>query len=381
MLPIFIIDGNHERLAMVKTRINWVMFGNHTGYSQAAQDYVFALDNSGRYDVRVEIFGHSPARPAISDNRYSHLLKMSKKEDDPNSFQVYHCIPTIQNRVKPHTKNIGFCTFETFQPPEDWVRILETNNGVIAPSFFDYNIFAHTAMKKPIFHIPHCIDTDAYNPDIRASASHDKFTFLFFGSWRLRKGYPQLLEAWLKEFTCDDNVQLVIKTDKSDKARTYVSDLIKQFGMKKEGQASIIFEERILDEQALPRFIKSHDALVLPTLGEGFCLPGLQCMALGIPVVITDFSGCQDYAREDTATLLPVNGYVLHRNLDKIPQFNNKKWAFVTVDSIRKAMRFVMNNPDTIRKRAKRGAKMVAIEFNYEATVRKFDEMIGILNG
>jgi len=364
--------------------LNWVCFGNASGYSQAAQDYIFALHNSGKYDVRVEfLFSLSIPRQGLSLDRYNIIKQLTEKEKTKDHIQVYHCIPNAQRQVRPQERNISLATFETFSPPNtggnDWIGILNRSDAIAVPSQFNYKIFAHEDLKKPIFYVPHCYDTTIYHPEVEPLEKRDRFTFLFFGSWRYRKGYPQLIEAWCKEFTNKDNVQLVIKTDKTHVAEKAVKQIMHKHGFVKEETAPILFEKNIFDEVDLPRFLKSVDCLISPTLGEGFGLPGLQCMALEVPIIITDFSGCQEYANEQTATLLKPQGYVQHACLDNLPQFRNKKWAFITVAEIMRTMRYVLDNPDEIKSKAKHGAKFVAETFNYGKTEEAFTEMMGTL--
>ena len=326
-------------------KITYAGFLNSSGYSQAAQNYIFALDKTGKFDIKIRIFGDKPTRSSMSDKNYEFFIEKIKKEDDPERILIYHCIPNIQKRIKRPERSIGIATFETYQPPSSWIDILNKNDAIMVPSKFNYKIFSHMKIQKPIYYIPHCIDIDVYNKDVLPLFEYDKYTFLFMGIWRERKGYKQLIEAWLKEFNAEDGVQLLIKTDKIKKAGEYIEGIKKQLGINR-GFAPIILENKVFDEETMPKFIKSADCLISPTMGEGFCLPGLQCMALGVPIIITNFSGCQDYAEEETATLLEPNGFVFRNNMDNIPQFRNKKWAFVEASRIRRAMRYVITNKD-----------------------------------
>ena len=254
-----------------KVKINYAAFLNSSGYSQAAQNYILALHKTNQFDIKLRIFGDKPAKPAVSDEKYEIFRKMAKKEEDPERILIYHCIPNIQRRVKKHNKKIGFATFETFQPPDSWIDILNHNDAIITPSKFNNRIFSNADVKKPLFYIPHCINTEVYNKDVIKLNEYDKYTFLFMGIWRERKGYKQLLEAWFREFDDTDGVQLIIKTDKPKKAFEYLDSLRKQMGIDR-GFASIKFENKIFDEKILPKFIKSMDCLIAPTMGEGFCM-------------------------------------------------------------------------------------------------------------
>ena len=307
-------------------------------------------------------------------------MKMVKKEDDPDRILVYHCIPSIQKRIKRYKKTIGFATYETYQPPEAWADILNKNDAIIVPSKFNYKVFSHTKIQKPLYYIPHCLDMEVYNRDVLPLYEYDKYTFLFMGIFRERKGYKQLIEAWLKEFESGDNVQLIIKTDRIEKAQDYVEKVKKQIGINK-GFAPILFENKVFDEIDLPKYLKSVDCLVSPTMGEGFNLPGLQCMALDIPVIVTNFSGCQDYANDKTATLLEPNGFVFRNNMDNIPQFKNKKWAFLEVNKIQKAMRYIFNNQKKAEMKSNWAYSEVRNKFNYEIVGNLFKNMIREIYG
>jgi glycosyltransferase involved in cell wall biosynthesis len=365
---------------MQKIRITYACFLNQSGYSCSAQSNIFALQESGLFDIKVKIFGGKPSQPSVSDEKYEYFLKMAKKQDDEDRILIYHCIPTMQKRVKKIKKSIGMAVFETYNPPEQWIDILNDNDAIIVPSQFNYKIFSHMKIKKPLYYVPHCIDMDTYNKEVIPIFQRDKYTFLFMGIWRERKGYKQLLEAWLKEFNENDNVQLLIKTDKAKKAEDYIGKLKKQIGINK-GFAPILFENKIFDEKNMPGFMKSVDCLVAPTMGEGFYLPGLQSMALGVPVIVTNFSGCQDYANKDTAILLEPNGFVFRNNMDNIPQFRNKKWAFVEVKKIQEAMRYVINNKEQVKIKVDTACNEVKNKFNYEETSKSFINMIREIYG
>ena len=46
--------------------------------------------------------------------------------------------------------------------------------------------------------------------------------------------------------------------------------------------------------------------------------------------------------------MLEPEGFVITKNMDNIPQFRNKKWAFVSAEKIKKAMMKVINNKEEI---------------------------------
>lgn len=364
--------------------LNYVCYSNNSGYSQAAQDMIFALVERG-VDIRVDfMLSRNPHSSGMTRDRYNYLNALAKKPFEKSRTTIFHCVPTNQRHAKGTCRNIGFATFETFQPPNsgylNWIKILNRNDAIICPSEFNFRIFAHEAITKPIFYIPHCVNLNLFDPSIEPLKKYDKFTFLFFGSWRERKGYKQLIEAWCREFDPSDNVQLLIKSDKTEKAKATVRKIIQNLGFSNREVAPILYETDIFDEVQLPRFFKSVNCLISPTLGEGFGLPGLQCMAVGTPVAITNFSGCQDYANDETATMLEPSGFVSHKCLDNINQFANKRWAFITVDEIRIKMRYILSNYAEIKEKTDKSRKVVVENFSYQRAANLFIDMIEKLN-
>jgi glycosyltransferase involved in cell wall biosynthesis len=97
---------------------------------------------------------------------------------------------------------------------------------------------------------------------------------------------------------------------------------------------------------------------------------------MGVPIIITDHSGCQDYANKDTAILLDVNGFVAYSNMDNIPQFRNKKWAFIEVNKIRKAMRFAIDNRDETKMMAGVAHHYASSRFNHREVGKLFVNML-----
>lgn len=358
--------------------IDYVCFMNQTGYGQAAMDYVFALDQSGKYDVRLNIL-HSITDQPFSKESLKKIKSLASKPIDSNAIQIFHSIPTMQRRVnKRLKKTIGFATFESFSPPNSWISILNMNDAAICPSQFNEKIFKNSKLNRPTFHIPHCIDFNKWHPDVSPMYNYDKFSFLFVGTWRRRKGWDILLEAWLKAFDASDNVQLVIKTDKIEKAQSDVNVYLKK---SKKVSAPILFEKNIIKEDLMPSFYKSFNCLVSPNLGEGFGLTPVQAMSVDVPVIVTNFSGCKDYATKDRCILLNPKGFLHRDNMDNIHQFSQQKWPRITIESISDSMKYCVDNYSSVQLLSKNANNYVKNEYNYEKCVKNFDHMMESLYG
>lgn len=355
--------------------LEYICFLNETGYGQAAFDTIQSLLQSNRFNIKINCINNRPTSTCLDAINLQKISSLINNKLYSNIIQVYHCIPSMQFRFPRNQRAVAFATFETYDPPQDWITILNKADAIICPSKFNYKIFAHCKIDRPIFYIPHCFDTNIYNEKIHPIEERKPFTFLFFGTWKRRKGWNVLLEAYLQSFKSSDDVQLLIKTDKINQAVTDIEKMQSRFANKKD-LPSILLERRVYDNLHLPAFLKSVDCLVSPTLGEGFGLPALQCMALKVPVIITNFSGCQDYANDQTCTLIEPNGFIMERTMDSISQFANKKWPHLTVESVANCMLQVFHNYDAAISKAENAYKFVHQNFNYNVSSSAFIDMM-----
>jgi glycosyltransferase involved in cell wall biosynthesis len=356
----------------MKPKIEYWGFTGKTGYGIAAINYVFALIEGG-YDVWFKPLDLPVNMSKFIGKKSSILEKIINPNHDPERIQIIHSIPELQKRIKKKSKfTIGLATFETTDPPKHWIELYNKNNAVIAPSRFILDEFVKAGITKPIFHIPHCLDFSKYNKDVIPFNKSKRFTFMFIGTWKDRKGYKELIKAWKEEFNNKDNVQLIIKTSSSKEAHCYLE---KELGNNWCRYAPIIIDESFIDDDNMPSFIKSADCIVNPHYGEGFSLVGLSAMALGISTIITNYSGPTDYANASTSFLIEPEGFVTYNWLDKLPQFMNKKWAFISVPQLRSIMREVFNNKKLREEKVNKAYQFVHENFGYSQIIEKFNKM------
>ena len=350
-------------------RLDYICFTNLTGYAQAAKGYIRALHQSGKYDIRLTPLDMSLKRD--NEEEFEFFKPLVEKKKDLTRVQIFHCIPEMQRRFSKAMRVVGVGTFETTDPPKAWVVIFNQNDALIVPSFFDEKVFAAAGVKVPIIRIPHCLDMNAFTIDVEPMFSlTDRFVFLFLGAWKKRKGYDTLIEAWKRSFTNRDSVKLLIKTDKAVAAQNYVKQNIKQ------RHAPVEVDGNRYTESQMPSFVRSACCMVCPSRGEGFGLPALQAMAVGVPVIVTNYSGCQDYANDETAYLLDVEGFVDEKCMDGIPQFTGKRWAYISVEQLSAAMKGVYQHYQLAIDKAKKARTYVASRFGYNSAVEGFDALM-----
>lgn len=360
-------------------QLNYHLYFNMSGYSIAAQSYVLAMLRylPNDFDIKVH-FLNSTINTGISKNRQQIFGALRRKESKQPQVNLFHSIPQLYRRPMEGKKHIGFCIYETIDPPKTWIDSMNSVDKIITASHFNEGVFRQSGVSVPIDVVPHCFDPELFNEDVKPKGRYNKFTFLSIGTWKNRKNWEMLIKAFYDGFENKDNVCLLIKTDNSQALQSLVHRVKKTCEWRSKETAPIYAEEsNHCCFEDIPKIMKKADAYVCPSLGEGFCLPSLHAMSLGIPLIITKYSGPLEYAKENYCTYIQPNGYKTYGVMDGIPQFNNKIWPVLKIGAIRDAMRSVLQNYPIDKRNA--AYEYVHNHLTYKQIGPKFIEAVRIV--
>ena len=358
-------------------QIIWCCPVDPSGYSECGRDYVLALDSVGA-NIRFEPTKISTLIDGlgISNSDLEKLQRLSEVPKDEVYARVQHCVP---DRFYLDTKarfNIGYTVCETEQIPKKWVAQCNRMDMILTASKFCRDVFVNNGVDVPVHIIPHCFDPEKWNDKVKplniVNNKHEH-RFLFSGDITPRKGFDKLLEAWCKATSKNDNCSLTIKgyfnSFSEEDAMTLQEDIKARLQSYSTDYAKVLFYGNCISTELMPRFYKSFDTIISPSLGEGFGLIPFQCMAMGLSAIVTGGTGMLEYANEDNAFLIPVTGKqpvtseMLHIN----PNF--KGCEFLTIDDgcLVKHISDIINNKltATIKQNAN-NAKIYFKRFGYE---------------
>jgi glycosyltransferase involved in cell wall biosynthesis len=354
-------------------QLRYLCYLNQTGYGVAAQDYIRSILHADPgVDLRLSFV--NPHILGVSANRRQLFQSLQKKEARKPFVTVYHTIPMLYRREEDCQKSIGVALFETINVPAMWVQFMNRMDQILTASEFNRGVFQQAGVTKPVEVVPHCFDPKMFNRDVTAPGRYDRFTFFSMGTWRTRKNWTMLIRAFYDGFENRDKVCLLIKTDKVDRLKAMVSS-IKRSEYRSKDTAPIYAEEKSCCEfEDIPGIMKKGDVCVCPSLGEGFGLPGLHAMALGIPLIVTKFGGSLQYAKPEFCSYIEPTGYRSLPTMDGIPQFVNCIWPIVGVKEIRDAMRAAFEKPQT--EKAAAAYNYVHSNYTYDVVGRKMIETV-----
>lgn len=346
---------------------------NQTGYSIAAQDYILAIKKI-LPDLSIKFHIQNKHSLGISPNRLQYFMSLTNTKDAPESEQihVYHATPVRFRKHQNAKKSIGVCLFETISPPKHWIEQCNIMDEIIVASEFNKNVFETAGVRVPISVVQHCFDTNLFNNNVEHNGRYSMTTFVSIGTFKKRKNWDGLIKGFYSSFSKKDNVCLLLKTDKPHLLENTIQTIKRTSEWRSKDTGPIYLDRsNVLSFEEIPVFMKKGDIYVCPSLGEGFGLPGMHSMALGMPLVTTKYSGVLEYAKEGLCTYIEPSGFKTQPVMDGIPQFSNGIWPILKNESIGKAMKEAMDF-----KNEKKAYEYVHNNFNYNVIGEKFIKVI-----
>ena len=228
-------------------------------------------------------------------------------------------------QICANAKNVNCClVWESSTIPDLWVRAMSDENinlkSIISPS--DWFLTEHRKQISkqftviPYFYKEHLEIDESYKNKI-LEATKDKFIFTSVFQWSDRKGPDILIKAFATEFYNEPDVCLILKTyaNRAFKDGDETQSIAKEIKNITRGVCNLfdgpvnpkfktIIINDILNKKQLNSLYQSSDVFVLPTRGEGFCIPALESISSETPVIMPDKGGHMVYIDPDDPFLI-----------------------------------------------------------------------------
>ncbi len=262
------------------------------GWSQAAQNYILALDNSG-----IDIV----CRP-VKLNEYDGPLPDRIVELEQKSSKG--CDTVIQN-VLPHLMdyhggmyNIGLPFIESTIHGTPWITHLKTMDSVWVTNHSGMQNLHDAGINAKIAPMP--IDPSNYSlvEEVELPTDGD-FIFYTVGEMGRRKNFVALIKAFHIAFHPSEPVSLVIKTNKYGMSDADVGEQMKNTCLLVRTQLKLHnsiekykHEIIISNHISFPKLLGLHkmgDCYVNTSFGEGCCLPAWDAIQMENPLIVPDY--------------------------------------------------------------------------------------------
>jgi len=291
-------------------------------------------------------------------------------------------------------RKILFSMIESNAVPPSFLAKCQNADEVWIPSLHNMQIFKEAGLRPPAYHMPLGVDIERYRPFELIQEQKNKlqiktkgFVFLSVFGWSLRKGHDILFKSYLKEFSSKDDVTLLIVSrnwgrstqEDIDVIRRQIKDYILKYSKNTEKPPHIVHVGQAIDEDDMPLIYNISNAFALPSRGEGYCLPGLEAGACGIPVIMTRCTGQLDYLNDDNSYLIDIEGYdsksqEIKEILKISSYYDNMDFAVIGekgIQQLRETMKFVYENYGQAKEKAEKLRQNIIENFTWNILVDK----------
>lgn len=334
-----------------------ILFVGHlyekSGWGNAAKLYLKALLLTG-HNVIARAIVVSDDKRDLSDECRGIQDCLNKPLPDKIDVCIQNILPTYMSYYGG-CKNIGLFFVETYNlKSTPWMANIALMDEIWCPSMDTIPEFSHLPQRKVCIPCPiELVDTSKLT---KLDIPHrHNYIFYFIGEFIKRKNVEALVKAFYREFDINEPVMLLLKTYKygadDNDVRKAVDSMVKH--IKKEMKIYKTIDEyskTILINQDMSRtdilrLHKTCDCFVMPSYGEGACLPAMDALMVGNHVVGSDIGGLRNFISYQTRVRGRLEPVFEHNT---VPGFGSSRELWFSIDplDLQAKMRYVYENRD-----------------------------------
>jgi glycosyltransferase involved in cell wall biosynthesis len=344
-----------------------------SGLGSAGRGYLAALRASAIPVAVVpvhELFIHqSSTRSRERRQQPRHPISLVHvNADSVHRFLHFHSKTFARAQYK-----IGLWVWELPALRDEWWSELRHFDEIWVPSTFCQRaVRALTA--KPVTLMPHAVSAIEPPPPScrdRLGIGDDEFVFLsvFDASSLVERKNPRCLaDAFEAAFSAHHRVRLVLKVANADpEFSRYLDALVER------NRRCLVLRETMTAGE-LAGLFRSCDCYVSPHRTEGFGLTVAEAMALGLPVIATDYSGTVDFVSEEVG--FPLRYRLTEVDRDYGPYPKGAIWSEPSREHLRELLRDVVAHPSAAAAKGQRARAHMLECYSAAAIGRRIRERL-----
>ncbi|HEY0388741.1 MAG TPA: glycosyltransferase [Gaiellales bacterium] len=264
--------------------------------------------------------------------------------------------------------------------PQEWVDPIRANvDELWVPSEYVRRMYVAGGIDAARVHVvPNGVDLDRFTPDGPPLAidAPGGTRFLFVGGLIERKGPDLLLAAYLDAFQGRDDVALVIKDFGADTIYPGADRTRLQRYAAEGTLPRIVYLDGDLPDDDMAALYRACDVAVLPYRGEGFCMPALEAMASGLPVIVPAGGPTDEFVPDAACWRIPARR--AYKAVNRVDEWTTASTPFM-LDPDLNALRDALLDADRdSRGRVTRGesARAAASRWSWDAVAAAYAERL-----
>jgi len=292
-----------------------------------------------RQSIKDKLPIHSMFLPAITKQKSKYIYECNIFVGNPDmllpALISFPILPLHRN------KNIGFFFWELEKIPHEWLRLKHWLDEIWVQSDFVLKIFKK--MSIPVHKIPFVLDLKINKKFNKKyfKLPQKPFIFLFtfdYRSFYARKNPEAIVLAFKKAFGNRDDVCLVIKSTNASSDPTNARQLKSAIGQ----SLNIQLQDQFLDRVEQLSLINLCDAYVSLHKSEGLGLGMAEAMALGKPVIATNYSGNLEFMNNKNSCLVAYTKTPVEKH--SYIYSNDQVWAEPDINLAAQLMKKIKDN-------------------------------------
>lgn len=334
---------------------------------------------------------------------YEAMIRYEQANQQKLQFDIsIYC--TIPNEFKRRAQVCIGATagIEVDRITREWISACNQMDLIVVPSEFSAKIMSETAytvnyegrppvqerIEKPISIIPHWFEKSATIKPLNLKFSTKK-NLLFVGMWGNKGGFGEdrknvadLVRLFYEAFKDDSGVGLILKTElilDGEEDLFYCKKKLEEIKANfKNPKCKVYLLHDLLSEEEMEGLYAHPQVTGFVTLahGEGFCVPALEALSHGVPVLATNFSGYLDFCKKGKG-FIPIDF-----TMKEIPECQiwdgviskGSMWACVDNEDVKAKLRKFVNSSFPIRTQAKEYLPELTSKFEKQAVIQKWRE-------
>ena len=332
-----------------------------SGIGEDLRSSVAALDAAGFTDYAIVDL---PSRRAMRSDRTDlppgTRLRATWNVIFHNADTAVEDWHTIRHLPIEADRDAGRWFWELERIPRRWVHAFSFVDEIWAASAFVVATFEAEA-RRPV-RLLHSAVTAPQSaerlPRRRLGLDDDATVFLFmfdFASYAQRKNPDAVIRAFCEAFPeRSEPACLVIKTQNADMRPDLWMDLAALTN-----DPRVVLRDSRLSRDELISLIATANAFVSLHRSEGFGRGPAEAMLLGVPVIVTGYSGTADFTDPSCACIVDYS--LIPVEPDQYPGVEGQRWAEADIADAARHMRWIHDEPDAAEVMGFRGQKRAKV--------------------
>lgn len=346
---------------------NFTVGSSWSGYTDNCHDGENYLDDKDKSLLYKQILWVSDGKtedfPIYTSKEKEFVPDFNIVLNETNHHLFYH------SYIGP---KIAYNVWESTRQPKDFFEKLKEFDELWVPSEWQKECTIEQGYEsEKIRVVPEGVDTKTFFPeevDLLDEYKDGRFKFILFGRWDYRKSTKEIIETFLKTFSPDEPVDLIVSIDnmwgeQMDGFKT-TEERLEAYGLLDNRIKIVHFPSR----EDYIKFLKTGHVFVSCARSEGWNLPLIEAMACGTPSIYSNCCAQLEFARNKG---LPVrikgkkpanaNDYGRYTMSDLPGDYYEPDF-----DDLSRVMRYAYTNYEAVKKGAIIDSEKIRKDFSWE---------------